>query len=106
MLSKPFETLILNIEKKCQLDHALDAMSLEYEPTISTKFMVGTEQGRIVLCNCKGKSDAEKIANVFLGHWGPAYALQRHPNFSKTFLSVGNWTVRIWSQEMRDNSIM
>ncbi|CAF3414406.1 unnamed protein product [Rotaria sp. Silwood1] len=105
-LSEPVETLILDIEKKGRLENALGAMSLEYESTIPTKFMVGTEQGRIVSCNRKGKNDAEKIGNVFPGHWGPVYALQRHPNFLKNFLSVGDWTVRIWSEEMRDDCIM
>ena len=68
--------------------------------------MVGTEQGRIISCNRKGKNDAEKIGSVFPGHWGPVYALQRHPNFTKNFLSVGDWTVRIWSEELRDDFIM
>jgi len=68
--------------------------------------MVGTEQGKIISCNRKGRTDAAKIASVFSGHWGPVYALQRHPNFTKTFLSVGDWTVRIWSEEMRDDCII
>ncbi|CAF1270672.1 unnamed protein product [Rotaria magnacalcarata] len=105
-LSEPVETLILDIEKKGRLENALGAMSLEYEPTLPTKFMVGTEQGRIISCNRKGKNDAEKIGSVFPGHWGPVYALQRHPNFTKNFLSVGDWTVRIWSEELRDDCIM
>ncbi|CAF0850563.1 unnamed protein product [Adineta steineri] len=105
-LSEPVDTLILDIEKKGRLENALGAMTLEYEPTIPTKFMVGTEQGRIISCNRKGKNDAEKIGTVFPGHWGPVYALQRHPYFTKTFLSVGDWTVRIWSEELRDDCIM
>ncbi|CAF0762156.1 unnamed protein product [Didymodactylos carnosus] len=105
-LTEPVETLILDVEKKGRLESALGAMSLEYEPTIPTKFMVGTEQGRIISCNRKGKSDAEKIGNIFPGHWGPVYALQRHPGFSKNFLSVGDWTARIWSEDIRDDCIM
>ena len=57
--------------------------------------MVGMEQDRIISCNRKGKNDAEKIGNVYPGHWGPVYALQRHPNFTTNFLSVGDWTIRI-----------
>lgn len=33
-LSEPVDTLILDTEKKGRLDHALGAMTLEYEPTI------------------------------------------------------------------------
>ncbi len=71
-----------------------------------TKFMVGTEQGPIISCNRKGKTDAEKIAHVYPGHYGPVYALQRNPFFPKNFLSVGDWTARIWSEDIRDDSIM
>ena len=34
---------------------------------------------------------------VYPGHHGPVYALQRHSMFSKVFLTVGDWTARIWS---------
>jgi dynein intermediate chain 2 len=35
---------------------------LEYETTIPTRFMVGTEQGMLFFCNRKGKTPSEKIA--------------------------------------------
>ena len=38
--------------------------------------MVGTEQGAILLCNRKGKTQADKITNAFTGHHGPIYSLQ------------------------------
>ena len=34
---------------------------LEYETTIPTRFMCGSEQGLIFSCNRKGKSPTEKI---------------------------------------------
>lgn len=68
--------------------------------------MIGTEQGQIINCNRRGKSDAEKIAHIYPGHYGPVYALQRNPFFPKNFLSVGDWTARIWSEEIKDDSIM
>ena len=68
--------------------------------------MIGTEQGSIISCNRKGKSDAEKISHIYPGHHGPVYALQRNPFFPKNFLSVGDWTARVWSEEIRDDCIM
>ena len=41
-----------------------------------------------------------------LGHHGPVYALQRNPFFAKNFLSVGDWVARIWSEDIKDSSIM
>ena len=68
--------------------------------------MVGTETGRIVSCARKAKSDADRIGVVYPGHSGPIHALQRHPFFNKTFLSAADWTVRIWSEEIRDDYIL
>ena len=34
-------------------------------------------------------------------HHGPVYALQRNPAHTKFFLSVGDWTAKIWSEELR-----
>lgn len=71
-----------------------------------TKFMVGTEQGLVVSCNRKAKTPAEKIVCTYSGHLGPIYALQRNPFFPKNFLTVADWTARIWSEDIKESSIM
>ena len=68
--------------------------------------MVGSEQGSVMSCNRKAKTPAEKIVAVYPGHFGPVYALQRNPFFPKNFLTVGDWTARIWSEDIRESSIM
>ncbi|XP_036197654.1 dynein intermediate chain 2, axonemal [Myotis myotis] len=105
-LSEPTEVVIMDITRKEQLQNALGAISLEFESTLPTKFMVGTEQGIVISCNRKAKTQAEKIVCTFPGHHGPVYALQRNPFYPKNFLTVGDWTARIWSEESRESSIM
>lgn len=105
-MSEPTEVVIMDITKKEQLENALGAISLEFESTLPTKFMVGTEQGIIISCNRKAKTSAEKIVCTFPGHHGPIYALQRNPFYPKNFLTVGDWTARIWSEDSRESSIM
>ncbi|XP_054172893.1 dynein axonemal intermediate chain 2 isoform X1 [Homo sapiens] len=105
-MSEPTEVVILDITKKEQLENALGAISLEFESTLPTKFMVGTEQGIVISCNRKAKTSAEKIVCTFPGHHGPIYALQRNPFYPKNFLTVGDWTARIWSEDSRESSIM
>ncbi|KAM9597379.1 dynein axonemal intermediate chain 2 [Trichechus inunguis] len=105
-LSEPTEVVIMDITKKEMLENALGAISLEFESTLPTKFMVGTEQGIVISCNRKGKTPAEKIVCTFSGHHGPIYALQRNPFYPKNFLTVGDWTTRIWSEDSRESSIM
>lgn len=105
-LGEPTEKLILDTTKKQDITKAQGGISLEYEPTMPTKFMVGSEQGSVMSCNRKAKTPAEKIVAVYPGHFGPVYALQRNPFFPKNFLTVGDWTARIWSEDIRESSIM
>ncbi|XP_030597803.1 dynein intermediate chain 3, ciliary [Archocentrus centrarchus] len=105
-LSEPTERLVLDPNREGNLDRALGAISLEFEATMPTKFMVGTEQGLVVSCNRKAKTPAEKIVCMYDGHHGPIYALQRNPFFPKNFLTVGDWTARIWSEDIKESSIM
>ncbi|NXI91928.1 DNAI2 protein, partial [Psophia crepitans] len=105
-LSEPTESLVLDITRKGLLENALGAVTLEFEPTMPTKFMVGTEQGIVIACNHKAKTPLEKITSTYSGHHGPVYALARNPFYPKIFLTVGDWTARIWSEETKESSIM
>uniref|UniRef100_A0A8K9X0J5 Dynein, axonemal, intermediate chain 2b n=1 Tax=Oncorhynchus mykiss TaxID=8022 RepID=A0A8K9X0J5_ONCMY len=106
-MSEPTERLVLDPNKKGNLDNALGAISLELDyHFVPTKFMVGTEQGLVVSCNRKAKTPAEKIVCTYSGHHGPIYALQRNPFFPKNFLTVADWTARIWSEDIKESSIM
>ncbi|KAL4648624.1 dynein intermediate chain 2, axonemal-like [Arapaima gigas] len=105
-MNEPTERLVLDPSKKENLDNALTAVCLEFETTMPTKFMVGTEQGLVISCNRKAKTPAEKIVCTYSSHQGPIYALQRNPFFPKYFLTVADWTARIWSEDIKESSIM
>ncbi|XP_070580175.1 dynein intermediate chain 3, ciliary-like [Ptychodera flava] len=105
-LGEPTEKLIMDPSKKMDVEKAQGVIALEYEPTIPTKFMVGTEQGTVISCNRKAKTPNEKIVAIYNAHLGPVYSLQRNPFFPKNFLTVGDWTARIWSEDIRESSIM
>ncbi|NXO66072.1 DNAI2 protein, partial [Phainopepla nitens] len=103
-MSQPSEKLILDITRQDQLKNALGAISLDFAPTMPTKFLVGTEQGIIISCNRDAKSPPEKMASFFRSHIGAVYSVTRNPFFPKVFLSVGDWTARIWTEELTDSS--
>lgn len=88
------------------IEKAMGACCLEYESSIPTRFMVGTENGVVISCNRKGKSPGEKMALRFNAHLGPVLAMNRNAAFVKNFLTVGDWTTRIWSEDCRESSIM
>ena len=52
-------------EDEGSTEKAQGASCLEYEPTIPTKFMVGTEQGNVFACNRKAKSSSERIVGIY-----------------------------------------
>uniref|UniRef100_A0A3P9IUI9 Dynein, axonemal, intermediate chain 2b n=1 Tax=Oryzias latipes TaxID=8090 RepID=A0A3P9IUI9_ORYLA len=105
-LSEPTERLILDLSKEGNLGRALGGISLEFEITMPTKFMVGTEEGLIISCNRKAKTPAEKIVCTYDGHRGSVYAVQRNPFLPKNFLTVGDWCARIWSEDIKESSII
>lgn len=108
-LSEPLETLIMHFVKANETQDATLAQgvsALEYEPTIPTRFMVGTEHGSVLSGNRKGKAPNEKIPARYQAHLGPVYACQRNPAFVKIFMTVGDWICKIWTEDCKDSPII
>lgn len=63
-LSEPIEVLFMDPVKtdEQEIGRAFGISVLEFEQTIPSRFMVGTEQGFCFSCNRKGKSPTEKIS--------------------------------------------
>ncbi|KAL0103408.1 hypothetical protein PUN28_017582 [Cardiocondyla obscurior] len=61
--------------------------------------------GVVISGNRKGKTPGEKIAIRFQAQYGPVISLERNPTFVKNFLTVGDWTSRIWSEDCRESCI-
>ncbi|KAI9199587.1 WD40-repeat-containing domain protein [Polychytrium aggregatum] len=97
-LTDPTESLLLDPEKN---GNVIGGTVLDFETTMPTKFMVGAENGSIFMCNKKAKNPSEKITHTYPGHHGPVYALQRNPFFLKNFLTVGDWTAKIWVEDAK-----
>lgn len=95
-LNEPVESLLLMERGQSSV---LGAVSLEYSD--AAKFLVGTEQGIVLSCNRKAKSAVDRVGMSYGGHHGPLYALRRHPFFPKYFMSVGDWTARVWMEDLR-----
>lgn len=101
-IGEPVEVLLLEPTKSDAYKGVLGAVSLDYDPQTAgpSKFMVGTEQGFVLAGNRKAKTPADRIAQVYTGHHGPIYAVKRNAFASKYFLTVGDWTARIWVDDI------
>ncbi|KAG4098935.1 WD40-repeat-containing domain protein [Neocallimastix lanati (nom. inval.)] len=97
-LSEPTETLMIDAEKNGKI---VGGTTIDFESTMPTKFMIGTETGNILICNKKGKTPAEKIVHNYPAHLGPIYSLRRNPFFLKNFLTIGDWSAKIWSEDVK-----
>lgn len=70
-------------------------ISIDLDQTSSTRFLVGTDQGLVLWCNRKGKSQNDRIVQSYSGHHGPIYSVQRNPFLSRYFLTVGDWSAKV-----------
>ena len=101
-----------------QAGRLLGGSSAEYNIEAGpAKYLVGTEQGVVLSMNMRkakaaassGKDGDKKpidnsgvISVMDTGsgkHHGPIYSIQRNPLHPTNYLTVGDWSVRIWSEK-------
>ena len=91
------------------IDKVLGGTKLEYNTEAGPlKYLVGTEQGYVLQANKRPGRAVEINQRFGLDsgkHHGPVYAIQRNPALNKYFLTVGDWTAKIWSEDIK-NPIM
>lgn len=93
---------------KAKSDDTYGGASLEYKADGgATRYLVGTEQGSLMLIDRKAKKDAEstKVVKSTYGakgsrHHGPVVACQRNPYNPKFFLSIGDWSAKVWMEDL------
>ncbi|KAL0481743.1 dynein intermediate chain [Acrasis kona] len=100
-LGEPIERNVLDTKGSKHLpEGTLGLISLDYNTQYSTsKFLIGTEQGVISSWNRKSKKK-DKIERSYHGHHGTIYSVQRNPFLTRFFLSIGDWTARVWMDEI------
>jgi dynein intermediate chain 2 len=104
-LSEPSDSIKLSIDSKAVNEVVLGGSSLEYNSEAGpSKYLVGTEQGIVLLVNLKNRKQNNGITVFDQGpgkHHGPIYSIQRNPANSKCFLTVGDWTAKIWMEDLK-----
>ena len=69
-----------------------------------TKYLVGTEQGIVMSINLRNRKSNNGVMVYDSGpgkHHGPIYSIQRNPTHNKFFMTVGDWTARIWVEDLK-----
>jgi dynein intermediate chain 2 len=105
-LREPLERVELHTGKHPHLpDVTLGGSSMEYaQEAGANKFLVGTEQGVVMSVNTRNKkvNNGITVYDTMAGrHHGPIYSIKRNPVHNKFFMTVGDWTARIWMEDLK-----
>ena len=81
---------------------------LAFEPTIPSKFMVGTRKGKIISHRMQPKAgSSNQILGVFDdGKRARVSELERNPFYPKNFLVIRDYSAKIWCEDIKNSPIM
>jgi dynein intermediate chain 2 len=104
-LDEPLDSIVLTSDGKSG-NVTLGGSSLEYNTEAGpTKYLVGTQQGSVVSINLRNRKLNNGISVFDDGpgkHHGPIYSIQRNPTHNKFFMSIGDWTAKVWSEDLKN----
>eukprot|EP00455_Lapot_gusevi_P050973 TRINITY_DN7502_c0_g1_i3.p1 TRINITY_DN7502_c0_g1~~TRINITY_DN7502_c0_g1_i3.p1 ORF type:complete len:605 (-),score=131.23 TRINITY_DN7502_c0_g1_i3:30-1796(-) len=98
-----------SMELKDENGLSFGATSLEYRADAgATRFLVGTESGNVLSVERRAKKDLEsqKQLKTIYGseggaHHGPVYSVKRNPYNLKFFLTLGDWSSKVWCEDAK-----
>ena len=67
--------------------------------------MIGSTLGAVLCCSRKLKDGKDVVLNRYKAHHGPLRSLQRNPLFPKNFLTAGDWSMKIWSEDINSSPL-
>ncbi|XP_038212077.1 dynein intermediate chain 3, ciliary-like [Zerene cesonia] len=109
-ISKPIDQLYMSVRHghhvSPSFSNAEGVSCLEFDKGLPTKFLSGTESGLVINANRMGRSHSEILASYWYAHTGPVRAVHRSPCTLRMFITCGDWSVRIWSEEVRTAPII
>lgn len=109
-LKEPTEIMImavrLGIGQETNMTNSQAVSCLQYERQIPTKFLCGTDTGLVINVNRKGKTPNEIFSVIMETQTGQIKKVQRSPSTSKIFLSCGDWSINLWSDDVRTQPIL
>ncbi|XP_072931544.1 dynein intermediate chain 3, ciliary-like [Epargyreus clarus] len=109
-ISSPIDKLMICIRippgEQMNLTNSEGVSVLQYDKSFPTKFLCGTDTGYVINVNRKGKTYQEVLSAIFEAHNGPVKSVHRSPCTSKVFITCGDWSVNIWSDDVHTSPII
>nr|XP_021190185.2 dynein intermediate chain 3, ciliary [Helicoverpa armigera] len=88
------------------LNNAEGVSTLEFDKGLPTKFLCGTETGLVINANRMGRTHSDILSSFWYAHDGSVETVERSPCTFRMFLTCGDYTVKIWSEEVRTAPII
>lgn len=79
--------------------------TLEFIHSMPSRFSVGTQNGLIFCGNKRGVSYGDRFPNTIKCFAGPVRSLERNPFSDKNFIAIGDYAVKIWSDDNHESCI-
>lgn len=109
-LSAPIDSLLIRFRASSGpylgLMNTEGISALQFDRSFPTRFLCGTDTGFVINVNRKGKSHQEIMSSIFPAHKGYVKSVQRNPSITKMFLTCGDWTSHIWSDDILSSPII
>ncbi|XP_018351599.1 PREDICTED: dynein intermediate chain 3, ciliary-like [Trachymyrmex septentrionalis] len=105
-MRQPTEELVIDLDDPLRADILRAIGVTKLQPNIGDRFLAGMENGMVINIRRKAMNPVDKLAMRFNCHVGPVIAIDRNPFFTKNFLTVGDWTVKIWSEDIREGYLI
>lgn len=109
-LTSPLDCLPISIKlsygQEPNLGNAEGVSSLSFDSSLPTRYLCGTESGIVINVNRIGREHSEKVWSQWDTHIGSVRAMQRSPCTSRMFLTCGDSSVRVWSEEVHTAPII
>lgn len=107
-LRQPTERLIFDLEypNEPSMERSIGVSSANFEPSMSTKFMFGLQNGIVISGSRKVKTNAEKLSLRFNTYNGVVRSVDRNIFSPKIFLTVSKTNTRIWAEDTREGSLI
>lgn len=86
-----------------QKEKLMGGTALEYNSEAGPlNYLIGTEQGYVLQANRRKTVEITRRFGYDGGkHHGPVYKVQRNPGAMKNFLSIGDWSAKIWHEDLK-----
>jgi dynein intermediate chain 2 len=107
-LRRPIEEIVMDLEDPERADpfKAIGITALQYDPIMGSRFLVGLENGVVINANRKSPNITQKLAMRFRCSFGPIINIERNPFICKHFLTVSNWNLKIWADDIKEDCLI